>query len=81
MFKTIEFLYIQLHLLKIQNIKKHFLKYEKPFFKVVQMPFFNVVFSPAAPDPKMEQKMVPQTLRSTDPFFAPLIIKAFKRVL
>ena len=37
------------------------------------MPFVKVVFSPAASDPKMEQKMVPQTLRSTDPFFAPLI--------
>ena len=70
MFQSIVILCIQLHLLKIQSIKKHFWKYEKPFLKVVQMQFFNVVFSPAAPDPKMEQKMVPQTLRSTDPFFA-----------
>ena len=72
MLKTIEFLNIQPHLLKIKSIKKQFLNYEKPFLKVVQMPFFNVVFSPAAPDPKMEQKMVPQILCSTDPFFAPL---------
>ena len=72
MFKTIVCLHTQPDLLKIKTIKKHFFKNEKPFLKVVQMQFFSVVFSPAAPDPKMEQKMVPQTLRSTDPFFAPL---------
>ena len=46
--------------------------------KVVNI-IFKIVFRTTVPDPQIEEKQIdPVTLRSKDPFFAPLIREPYK---